>query len=65
MSGPDGDRLSRELLDVQNWRYDEARKAGLTPVEALMFSQSDRDLAELRRLVAKGCPPEQIREIVL
>ena len=65
MSNTDGDRLSRELLDVRNWRYDEARKAGLTPVEALMFAQSDRDLAELRRLVEKGCPPERIREIVL
>jgi hypothetical protein len=65
MIDADGERLELEHLAVRNWRYDEARKAGLSPVEALMFSDSDRDLGELRKLIAKGCPLETIRAIVL
>jgi hypothetical protein len=61
----DGDWLSLEQLAVRNWRYDEARKAGLTPVEAALFAESDRDLAELRKLISVGCPVDQIRAIVL
>lgn len=61
----DGEWLSLEQLSVRNWRYDEARKAGLTPVEAALFAESDRELSELRKLVANGCPVETIREIVL
>lgn len=61
----DGGRLALEQLAVRNWRYDEARKAGLTPVEAAMFAESDADLGQLRTLVKKGCPVETIRAIVL
>lgn len=65
MTDEDGEWLSLELLSVRNWRYDEARKAGLSGVEAMMFAESDRDLAELRKLVAAGCPVETLRAIVL
>jgi hypothetical protein len=61
----DCERLSLGQLAVRNWRYDEARQAGLTPVEAAMFAESDADLAELRKLVEKGATPLQIRAIVL
>lgn len=61
----DGERLSLEQLAVRNWRYDEARKAGLTPLESALFAESDRELAELRKLLRAGCPLEQIRAIVL
>lgn len=61
----DVDRLEQQRVDVRDWRYDEARKCGLSPVEALMFAESDRDLEELRKLVKKGCPPEYLRAIVL
>lgn len=61
----DCERLSLEQVAVRNWRYDEARQAGLTPVESAMFAESDRDLGELRKLVSKGCPLETIRAIVL
>jgi hypothetical protein len=61
----DGDRLSLEQVAVRNWRYDEARRAGLTPVESALFAESDRDIAELRRLVKAGCPVDQLRAIVL
>lgn len=61
----DGEWLCLEQLAVRNWRHDEARAAGLTAVEAALFAESDRDLGELRKLVAKGCPPEVLRAIVL
>jgi hypothetical protein len=54
-----------ELLRVQQWRYEQARNAGLTKVEARLFAESDRSLEELRRLVALGCKPQVIAKIVL
>lgn len=65
MNDADGEWLSLEQLAVRNWRYDEARNAGLSGVEAMMFAESDRELSELRKLVAKGCPVETLRAIVL
>lgn len=59
------DDLSDEQLEVLRRRYTEARKAGLTIVEARLFSESDADIGELRKLLAAGCPVEQIRRIVL
>lgn len=61
----DGEKLTLERLSVRNWRYDEARAAGLSPVEAAPFAESDSDIGELRRLVKKGATAEQIRAIVL
>lgn len=58
-------RLERSKRDVRDWRYDEARRSGLTPVESLMFAESDRELEELRKLVRSGCPTELVRQIVL
>lgn len=59
------DDLSDEQLEVLRRRYTEARQAGLTIVEARLFSESDADIGELRKLLAAGCPVEQIRAIVL
>lgn len=59
------DDLSDEQLEVLRRRYTEARQAGLTIVEARLFSESDADIGELRKLLAAGCPVEQIRRIVL
>lgn len=59
------DELSDEQLEVLRRRYVEAREAGLTIVEARLFAESDRDVGELRRLVKKGCPVEQLRRIIL
>lgn len=53
----------REL--VYRHRYREAREAGFSIVEAALFSESDADVGELRRLVALGCPAGLIRKIVL
>lgn len=65
MNDADGEWLSLEQFAVRNWRYDEARKAGLSGVESMMFAESDRELTELRKLVKAGCPVEQLRAIVL
>lgn len=46
-------------------RYREARRAGLTIVEARLFAESPADVGELRKLVKGGCPVELIRDIVL
>lgn len=54
-----------ELAEVFNRRYTEARRAGLEHMDAIRYARSDADIGELRRLVAKGCPVEQLRAIVL
>lgn len=46
-------------------RYHEAKKAGLTILERRLFAESSTDVALLRKLVADGCPPELIAQIVL
>lgn len=57
--------LADEQRTVTRNRYREARQAGLTIVEAQLFADSDRDIGELRLLVAKGATVEQIRAIIL
>jgi hypothetical protein len=54
-----------ERLEVLRRRYTEARLAGLTIVEARLFSDSDGDIGLLRKLVEKGATPAQIRAILL
>lgn len=46
-------------------RYKEARDAGLSIIEAKLFAESDTDVGELRRLVAKRCPPELLARVIL
>lgn len=54
-----------EAREVYRRRFREAREAGLSIVEAQLFADSDRDVGELRKLVAKGCPPEVLARIVV
>ena len=46
-------------------RYREARRAGLSIVEARLFAESDADVRDLRRLVERGCPLELLPKILL
>lgn len=62
--GEEGDTFD-EQVEVLRRRYTEARRAGLTIVEARLFAESDRDVGELRKLVEKRCPVELVRQIVL
>lgn len=56
---------SPEILQVQQWRFLQAREAGLTKIEARLWAESDRDIGELRRLVVLGTTPQMIARIVL
>ena len=57
--------ISDEKLEVGRRRYQEARDAGLTIAESMIFADSDADIGVLRKLVKDGCPVELVREIVL
>jgi hypothetical protein len=46
-------------------RFREARKAGLTLVEARLFAESDVDVGLLRKLVAGGCAPALAARILI
>ena len=54
-----------ELGQVTLRRYTEARRYGLTMVEARLYADSQIDTSELRRLKRKGCPPRLAAEILL
>jgi hypothetical protein len=54
-----------EQLEVLRRRYMEARKAGLSWVEAKLFAESDEDVGVLRKLVEKGCEPQLIARVLL
>lgn len=64
MSCPIPDRED-ELVEVWGNRYQEARRAGMEHMDAIRFARSERDIGELRALVAKGCPPTLLPRIVL
>ena len=46
-------------------RYKEAREYGLTLAEARLFAESERDVGELRKLQALGCPPDIAAKVLL
>lgn len=51
---------------VVRWnRYKEARRAGLSIVEAQLFADSLIDVGLLRSCVANGWSGEQIRDVLL
>lgn len=54
-----------ELLEVRRRRYQEARRAGLSIVEAKLFADSGEDVGLLRRCVKNDWTPSQIARIVL
>jgi len=57
--------LDREHTACVSWRYRQARELGLERVDAQLFAGSSGDLGDLRRLRARGCPPELALRIVL
>lgn len=46
-------------------RFHEARRAGLTRVEADRFAVAATDVGLLRKLVAGGCPAAMIARILI
>ena len=59
------DRHLEEQWTLYRWRYDAARLAGLTMVEAQLFADSLVDIGELRRLAGLKCPPRLIVRLLL
>lgn len=58
------DERSEQALVVRR-RYLEARQYGFTRLEARLFSESNADISELRRLRDLGCRPDLAAKIVL
>lgn len=51
---------------VVRWnRYKEARRAGMSIVEAQLWADSGADVGLLRRCVTNGWTAEQIRDVLL
>ena len=57
--------LCDEQINIYRRRYREARAAGLTVVEAELWADSKESVGTLRKLVAAGATPAQIRAVVL
>lgn len=54
-----------DAAGVVQYRYRQARHAGLTPADAIRFAESDADIGLLRKLARLGCPPDLIARIVM
>jgi hypothetical protein len=54
-----------ELRIVRRNRYQEARRSGMSIVEANLFADSDIDVGELRRLVDADCPSDLLAGVLL
>jgi hypothetical protein len=54
-----------ELDNYTRVRFQEAREAGLTRLEADRFARGTEPLKTLRALKASGCPPAVIARIVI
>lgn len=61
---PEAPVICDELHRVISRRFLEARRAGLTRVEARMFAESEIDVGELRRMVKAECPPGLIARLL-
>lgn len=46
------------------WRYDQAREAGLTMVEAARFAENGQDIEQMRRLAKTSCSRRLLADIV-
>jgi hypothetical protein len=53
-----------ESLRVRHWRRAQLFELGFTSSDAGALARSNADLAELRKLVAAGCPPATAFRIV-
>ena len=54
-----------EETAVRRWRRAQFLALGFTPRDAEALTKAPVDLAEVRKLVASGCPLETTRRIVL
>lgn len=54
-----------EVAQVLRRRRREALAAGMSPVEARLFAESEIDIGQLRHLVAAGCPDSLLAKVLL
>lgn len=54
-----------EQTVVRRWRRSQLLALGFSPSDASALTKAPVDLAEARRLLAAGCPPELARRILL
>lgn len=59
------DGLTDATRGVLRWRYDEAREAGMSIVEAKLYAESNIDASLLREAVRRGCPKDLLAKVVL
>ena len=68
MDEPERDRVaaddrSAEQLNLRCWRLDQFTGLGFDTLRAAALADAAVDLAQARRLVALGCPPETASQL--
>lgn len=58
--------LSEEEIRVRRWRFEQLERAGLDSEDAaLLAPRHDIDIRLVERMLARGCRPRTVLEIVL
>jgi hypothetical protein len=57
--------VSKEKTEIRRWRRRQFMRLGLHLRDAQRLMDSPVDVAEMRRLVHAGCPPEMAQRILL
>ena len=57
--------LKREQFNLRCWRLDQFISLGFDTLRAAALADAAVDLAQARRLVALGCPPETASRILI
>jgi hypothetical protein len=70
MDEPEHDRVAAddrtaEQLNLRYWRLDQFISLGFDTLPAAALADAAVDLAQARRLVALGCPPETASRILI
>jgi hypothetical protein len=72
MDEPEHDRVAAaaadqpvDELNVRHWRLEQFIRLGFDDLRAALLAESAVDLAQARRLVALGCPPETASRILI
>jgi len=62
----DAEALSEEEIRVRRWRFDQLVRAGLDDEDAsYLAARQDVDVRLVERMLARGCRPRTLLEILL
>lgn len=53
-----------EARSVFEWRFDQARRCGLTKIEARLFAINGQDIEQMRKIASTPCPRRILADIV-